>query len=65
MQPQHNLETASGTCDCPACGEPIGLDDVMENEIVECLTCGGEFEVLSLDPFDLEELEEDQEDYGE
>ncbi|MDE0670989.1 MAG: lysine biosynthesis protein LysW [Caldilineaceae bacterium SB0662_bin_9] len=60
-----DIETASGTVECPVCADDIILTDVMQNEIVECEGCAGEFEVLELDPFSLEELEEDDEDYGE
>ncbi len=60
-----DIETASGTVECPVCAQEITLTDVMQNEIVECEGCAGEFEVLTLSPFSLEELGEDDEDYGE
>ena len=60
-----DIETASGTVECPVCAQEVILTDVMQNEIVECEGCAGEFEVLTLNPFILEELEEDDEDYGE
>lgn len=59
------IVTAIGTVECPVCAQEIMLFDVMQNEIVECEGCAGEFEVLTLNPFTLEELEEDDEDYGE
>lgn len=65
MQPEYVLETRSGSCACPICAETIELSDVMENEIVECETCASEFEVLNLDPFELVEVDDDEEDYGE
>lgn len=57
--------TASGEVECPLCAHEIELVTVMLNEIVECDGCASEFEVIDLDPFALEELEEDAEDYGE
>ncbi len=60
-----DIETASGTVECPVCAYEVILADVMQNEIVECEGCAGEFEVLTLNPFTLEELGEDDEDYGE
>ena len=64
-QTEYDLETRSGRCACPACTDTIELSDVMENEIVECETCAGEFEVLNLDPFEIVEVEDDEEDWGE
>ena len=57
--------TRSGTVECLVCGELIELFDVMENEIIECEMCSTEFEILDLDSLTLEELDDDEEDYGE
>ena len=62
---QTEFNTRSGTTPCPACAESIKLDAVMLHEIVECGICAGEFEVLNLDPFELVEVDDDEEDYGE
>ncbi len=59
------VTSASGQAECPLCAHEIELDDVMLNEIVECDGCAAEFEVIDLDPFVLDELDEDAEDYGE
>ena len=50
---------------CPACADPLDLSDVRQHEIVECETCLAEFELTSEDPPDLEEVPEDEEDWGE
>lgn len=59
-----NLKAAI-TYPCPACGEPIDLSDVRQHEIVECEMCLTEFELTNEDPPELEEVPEDEEDYGE
>ena len=44
--------------ECPNCGNENDLDTgVEEGQILECLECGSEFEVTSLDPLDFEELD--------
>ncbi len=62
-----NVQTAnvSGEVECPMCAHAIELENVILNEIVECDGCASEFEVIGFDPFVLEELEEDAEDYGQ
>ena len=36
--------------ECPVCGSEIELEDeVRENEIIDCETCGAELEVITLD----------------
>tara|TARA_A100000164_G_C21944513_1_gene792811 strand:+ start:9765 stop:9941 length:177 start_codon:yes stop_codon:yes gene_type:complete len=52
--------------ECPVCGTKIDLpDDVEENEIIDCETCGAELEVISLNPIKFEEAPEEEEDWGE
>ena len=52
--------------ECPVCGAPIALDsDAVEGELLECADCGTELEVLSLDPPELGEAPETEEDWGE
>jgi alpha-aminoadipate carrier protein LysW len=51
---------------CPVCeGEVEIAEDVEESEIVECIECGTELEVLSLNPTRLVEAPEEDEDWGE
>lgn len=51
---------------CPACdGEVVIPADAMENEIVSCLECGAELEIMCLDPLKLELAPEVEEDWGE
>lgn len=56
---------ASGAAECPSCGGTATLDNVMLHEIIECDDCAAELEIISLDPIQIEELEADEEDYGE
>ncbi len=60
-----NMSLASGAVSCLHCGGRIELEDVMINEVIECDACAAEFEVVRLDPLELEQLDEDEEDYGE
>jgi len=56
----------TNTAVCPICEADIRLpDDVMENELISCPDCGSELEVLSLDPIQLVEAPETEEDWGE
>jgi lysine biosynthesis protein LysW len=60
-----NMSMTSGTVSCQNCSADIVLDNVLLNEVVECDDCAAEFEVVGLDPLVLEQLDEDEEDYGE
>lgn len=52
--------------ECPECGAQINLPpDTEEGEIITCLDCGVELEVLSLNPPTLELAPEVEEDWGE
>ena len=51
---------------CVECGSSITLPDgTVENEILDCDSCGVELEVVSLDPPTVELAPEEQEDWGE
>ena len=55
----------SGTA-CPECDAALEIPaDVMENELIACLDCGSELEVIALDPVQLELAPEVEEDWGE
>lgn len=51
---------------CAICGTDVDLPSDLEvGEIVDCLTCGSELEVVADDPAALEEAPELEEDWGE
>ena len=52
--------------ECPVCDGEITLaDDVVMGELLECDDCGSELEVTSLDPVELDEAPEAEEDWGQ
>ena len=52
--------------ECPVCGAEITRpDDAVVGELLECNDCGTELEVVSLDPFKIEEAPEAEEDWGQ
>lgn len=51
---------------CPVCDSPLIIPaDVMENELIACIDCGSELEIICLDPLQLELAPEVEEDWGE
>jgi alpha-aminoadipate carrier protein LysW len=55
---------ASATC--VVCEAQVGLPDgCCEGELLICSDCGTELEVTSLDPVEVEEAPQVQEDWGE
>ena len=51
---------------CPECEGEVTLDDdVVQGEIAQCPDCGIELEVTNLDPLQLEQVPEEEEDWGE
>ena len=59
------METVSGTAECPECFGEIELEDVMQNEIIQCSDCGADLEVIKIEPITLELAPEEEEDWGE
>ncbi len=52
--------------ECPVCGGEITLaGDTVTGELLECDDCGSELEVTSLDPVELDEAPEAEEDWGQ
>lgn len=52
--------------ECPICAAEIELaEDTIPGEIVECPDCGTELEVISVNPPELAEAPEEEEDWGE
>ncbi|MCB9059562.1 MAG: lysine biosynthesis protein LysW [Calditrichae bacterium] len=51
---------------CPVCDAEISLpDDTVKDELFECEECGSELVVASVNPFEIEEAPEIEEDWGE
>ncbi|HGY55176.1 MAG TPA: lysine biosynthesis protein LysW [Caldithrix abyssi] len=56
----------SKTAECPVCGAEIKLaDDAVQGELLTCDECGSELEVTSLDPPQLDEAPQEEEDWGQ
>ncbi|MCP4216872.1 MAG: lysine biosynthesis protein LysW [bacterium] len=53
-------------CECPVCGSDVILgDDAVVSELVDCPDCGSELEVKGINPLQLEEAPQEEEDWGE
>jgi len=51
---------------CPVCAASVELpSDVEVGEILECPECGVELEVINVEPPELEEAPQEEEDWGE
>lgn len=59
------VQTITTTVECPECFGEIELNDVMQNEIVQCSECGVDLEIIALEPVTLELAPEEDEDWGE
>lgn len=59
------IATTSGRGECPECFAGVAVQEVMQNEIVQCSECGADLEVTALDPLTLELAPEEEEDWGE
>jgi alpha-aminoadipate carrier protein LysW len=52
--------------ECLECRGTVQVDDnVMLGEVLECMECGVELEIISLDPIAVELAPEVEEDWGE
>ena len=52
--------------ECPVCGLVIIFaKDTIIGELIECVDCGTELEVISIDPDVVEEAPETDEDWGQ
>jgi len=52
--------------ECPICGANVTMEaDTVPGELIECSDCGTELEVVSVDPFEVEEAPQEEEDWGE
>ena len=51
---------------CPVCDADIAIPgDSMQNELIACPDCGSELEIISLNPLELAEAPQVEEDWGE
>ncbi|KAF0152604.1 MAG: lysine biosynthesis protein LysW [Ignavibacteria bacterium] len=56
----------SATAECPVCGIQIQLAaDAIQGELIECTDCGTELEVVSVNPPQVKEAPQEEEDWGE
>jgi len=54
------------TSECPVCDADVLFpDDAVEGELITCPECGSELEIVSVDPPQLEEAPQEEEDWGE
>jgi alpha-aminoadipate carrier protein LysW len=54
------------TAECPVCGTDVELAaGTVQGELITCPDCGVELEVISLDPPQIEEAPQEEEDWGE
>jgi len=52
--------------ECPVCGVAIDLaEGTVVGELLECPDCGTELEVVTLDPPEVKEAPQEEEDWGE
>ena len=52
--------------ECPVCGAEVEKQpDVVKGELLECADCGTELEVGSVDPFQVTEAPQEEEDWGQ
>ncbi len=52
--------------ECPVCSAALTLGaDTIEGELFSCEDCSTELEVVTLNPFSIEEAPQEEEDWGE
>lgn len=52
--------------ECPICGAEVILEKgTVKGELIECSDCGVELEVISVNPFRVDEAPLEEEDWGE
>jgi len=51
---------------CPICEADVELKEgTVKNELLGCSECGTELEVIGINPFELSEAPQEEEDWGE
>ncbi|CAM2065211.1 lysine biosynthesis protein LysW [Sulfidibacter corallicola] len=59
-------QATATTFECVVCGAPIELgDDTLQGELIDCGDCGTELEVVSTQPFLIQEAPQEAEDWGQ
>jgi alpha-aminoadipate carrier protein LysW len=52
--------------ECTVCGADVQPPDgVIQGELMQCPDCGVELEVTSVDPFEVQEAPQEEEDWGQ
>lgn len=52
--------------ECPVCGAEVQIvKDTVQGELMECSDCGTELEVTNIDPAQVSEAPQEEEDWGE
>ena len=52
------------TTACPECSEDVYVDaDSEQGDVISCLECGTDLEIVGLDPIELDIYEEDDDDF--
>lgn len=56
----------SQSAECPVCGaEIVRQNDTVQGELLTCEDCGTELEVIKLQPFEIAEAPQEEEDWGQ
>ncbi|MFW6131289.1 MAG: lysine biosynthesis protein LysW [Candidatus Aminicenantaceae bacterium] len=51
---------------CPVCEAELNLEEnTVENELIECIECGSELVIKSVEPLKIEEAPQIEEDWGQ
>ncbi len=60
------MSSVTLTVECTECGAVLSVPaDVMQGEILPCVDCGAELEVIEVDPLTVELAPMEMEDWGE
>ena len=52
--------------ECPVCGANLKMDQgTVKSELIDCVDCGTELEVMGVNPFAVQEAPQEEEDWGE
>jgi alpha-aminoadipate carrier protein LysW len=63
---KHDFSGGMDMAECPVCGAEIEFtEDTVLGELLECSDCGTELEVTGLDPDELSEAPQEEEDWGQ
>ena len=65
MQALKKHSEAAGLASCPTCSQEIDGKGRVEGEVLTCPGCSAELEVVGINPLQLAEAPEVEEDWGE